>query len=69
MDHMRNLDTDFHTLDLVADRRQLLLERLAAETNLLAEKVRDEYAKGEPIKKLARRAGVSRPTIYSWLGH
>jgi DNA invertase Pin-like site-specific DNA recombinase len=66
---MRNLDTDFHTLDLVADRRQLLLERLAVETDLLAEKVREEYAKGEPIKKLARRAGVSRPTIYSWLNH
>ena len=66
---MRNLDTDFHTLDLVADRRQLLLERLAVETDLLAEKVREEYTKGEPIKKLARRAGVSRPTIYAWLNH
>ena len=66
---MRNLDTDFQTLDLVADRRQLLLERLAVETDLLAEKVREEYAKGEPIKKLARRAGVSRPTIYAWLNH
>lgn len=66
---MRNLDQNFYTLDLTADRRQLLLERLAIETDLLAEKVREEYAKGEPIKKLARRAGVSRPTIYSWLGH
>lgn len=66
---MRNLDQNFYTLDLTADRRQLLLERLAIETELLAEKVREEYAKGEPIKKLARRAGVSRPTIYSWLGH
>lgn len=64
---MRNLDTDFHTLELVADRRYLLLERLDKETELLAQKVREEYAKGEPIKKLARRAGVSRPTIYSWL--
>jgi DNA-binding transcriptional ArsR family regulator len=64
---MRNLDTDFQTLDLVADRRDLLLERLAIETDLLAEKVREEYAKGEPIKKLARRAGVSRPTVYAWL--
>lgn len=69
MDPMRNLDQNFYTLDLTADRRQLLLERLAIETELLAEKVREEYAKGEPIKKLARRAGVSRPTIYSWLGH
>jgi hypothetical protein len=67
VDPMRNLDTNFHTLDLVADRRDLLLERLAIETDLLAEKVREEYAKGEPIKKLARRAGVSRPTIYAWL--
>ena len=66
---MRNLDTNFQTFELVADRRQLLLERLAVETDLLAEKVREEYAKGEPIKKLARRAGVSRPTIYAWLGH
>jgi transposase len=66
---MRNPDIDFQTLDLVADRRQLLLERLAVETDSLAEKVREEYAKGEPIKKLARRAGVSRPTIYAWLGH
>jgi DNA invertase Pin-like site-specific DNA recombinase len=64
---MRNQDTDFYTLDLVADKRDLLLERLAIETDLLAEKVREEYAKGEPIKKLARRAGVSRPTIYAWL--
>jgi hypothetical protein len=64
---MRNLDTDFQTIDLLAYRRELLLERLATETDLLAEKVREEYAKGEPIKKLARRAGVSRPTIYAWL--
>jgi AcrR family transcriptional regulator len=64
---MRNLDTDFQTLELVADRRDMLLERLDKETRLLADKVREEHAKGEPINKLARRAGVSRPTVYSWL--
>jgi DNA invertase Pin-like site-specific DNA recombinase len=69
VDPMRNLDVDIQSLDLVADRRELLLERLTVETNLLAEKVREEYAKGEPIKKLARRARVTRSTIYSWLNH
>jgi hypothetical protein len=66
---MRNLDLDIQSLELAADRRELLLERLTLETNLLAEKVREEYAKGEPIKKLARRARVTRQTIYSWLDH
>lgn len=56
------------TLDIIAERRKWQLENLEKNTELLAQYVRDEYAAGVEISKLAKRAGVSRPTIYRWVG-
>lgn len=56
------------TLDTIAQRRQWQLEHLEKNTELLAQYVRDEYAQGEEISRLAKRANVSRPTIYRWIG-
>lgn len=56
------------TLDIIAERRRWQLEQLEKNTELLAEYVRDEHANGEEISSLAKRAGVSRPTVYRWIG-
>lgn len=56
------------TLDIIAERRKWQLEQLEKNTELLAQYVRDEYEAGTEISKLAKRAGVSRPTIYRWTG-
>lgn len=56
------------TLDIIAERRRWQLEQLEKNTELLAQFVRDEAAQGAEISKLAKRAGVSRPTIYRWTG-
>ena len=56
------------TLDIIAERRRWQLEQLEKNTEILADFVRDEFAEGKEISNLAKRAGVSRPTIYRWLG-
>lgn len=56
------------TLDIIAERRRWQLEQLEKNTEILADFVRDEYEEGVEISKLAKRAGVSRPTVYRWLG-
>lgn len=56
------------TLDIIAERRKWQLEQLEKNTELLAQYVRDEHEAGAEISKLAKRAGVSRPTIYRWTG-
>lgn len=56
------------TLDTIAQRRQWQLENLEKNTELLAQYVREEYANGVDIVTLSRRAFVSRPTIYRWIG-
>lgn len=56
------------TLDIIAERRRWQLEQLEKNTEILAQYVRDEYQAGAEISKLAKRAGVSRPTVYRWTG-
>ena len=56
------------TLDIIAERRRWQLEQLEKNTELLAEYVREEHSNGEEISRLAKRAGVSRPTVYRWIG-
>lgn len=56
------------TLDIIAERRRWQLEQLEKNTEVLAQFVRDEHAKGVEIASLSKRAGVSRPTIYRWIG-
>jgi transposase-like protein len=56
------------TLSQLADLREWQLERLEKVTHNLRERVREEYEEGANIKALAKKAGVTRRTIYSWLG-
>lgn len=63
-----NIESDTHeTLETIAERRQWRLEQLEQTTELLARKVRDEYGDETDITNLAKRARVSRPTIYRWI--
>ena len=57
------------TLETVAERRAWRLDQLEQTTELLAIMVRDAYVEGMEITELAKRARVSRPTIYRWIQH
>lgn len=64
---------DFHSYDnMTIEQLSLIREqgikRVDTVTKVMRDQVREEHAKGTPILKLARRAGVTRPTIYAWLG-
>jgi DNA-binding XRE family transcriptional regulator len=61
-------DLQEQNLQQLADLREWQLERLAKVTNSLRERVREEYEAGTNIKQLAKKAGVTRRTIYAWLG-
>jgi transposase-like protein len=52
----------------LATIRDYGLERLHKVTEALKTQVRAEHANGVPIKRLARTAGVTRRTIYAWIG-
>jgi transposase-like protein len=54
-------------LNQLADLREWQLERLEKVTRELRKRVQEEYAEGANIKALAKKAGVTRRTIYSWL--
>jgi transposase-like protein len=60
-------DLQEKNLQQLADLRVWQLERLERVTNELRSKVRDEYREGANIKQLAKKAGVTRRTIYAWL--
>lgn len=65
-----NIDIDKgETLETVAERRAWRLDQLEQTTELLAVMVRDAYAEGMEITELAKKARVSRPTIYRWIQH
>lgn len=64
---MWNIDEGTETLEIAAEKRRWLLEQLDKRTYSLIEHVKEEAARGESINRLAKRAGVSRVTIYSWL--
>ena len=53
--------------ETLGDKRRWLLERAEQIEQQLIEKVREDYAKGVPIKRIAQKAQVSRPTIYRWI--
>jgi transposase-like protein len=55
-------------LSQLADLREWQLERLEKVTGELRRRVQTEYEAGANIKALAKKAGVTRRTIYSWLG-
>lgn len=64
---------DFHsydtmTIEQLSEIRRQGMKKIDLVTNVMRDQVREEYANGTPVLKLAKRAGVTRPTIYSWLG-
>jgi len=58
---------DSMTLPQLADIRAQGIERVDAVTNSLKQQVKVAHNEGVNIQKIARQAGVTRPTIYSWL--
>jgi transposase-like protein len=63
-----DLEAERETLDQLADKRAWQLERLDKIQSQLKERVIEAYRDGESIQSLAKRAGVSRVTVYSWVG-
>lgn len=60
-------DYEGMTAEQLATIREYALNRVAIVTEALKRAVRDEHAKGTDIKKIARKSGVTRRTIYAWL--
>jgi hypothetical protein len=61
-------DLEDMSLPQLADLREWQLQRLEKVTYRLRERVREDYEAGTNIKQLAKKAGVTRRTIYAWLG-
>jgi transposase-like protein len=55
------------TLESLADKRTWLLERVELYENEIIEHVREEYLKGASARNIAKRAGVTHPTVLKWL--
>ena len=62
-----NYDLHEQSLEQLADLRVWQLERVEKVTAELRTAVREEYQQGATIKALAKKAGVTRRTIYAWL--
>jgi transposase-like protein len=54
-------------LDQLADLRAWQLERLERVSQALRARVRAEYTRGDNIKRLAKKLGVTRATVYAWV--
>ena len=63
-----NYDLEELTLPQLADLREWQLERLEKVTHQLKARVNTEYATGSEVKALAKKCGVTRVTMYRWLG-
>lgn len=69
---MDDMTYPFHSYDdmsvkQLADIREQGLERVQTVTDVLKQQVKTAHDEGTNIKRLAEQAGVTRPTIYSWL--
>jgi len=69
---MDDMTYPFHSYDdmsvkQLADIREQGLERVQTVTDVLKQQVKTAHDEGVNIKRLAEQAGVTRPTIYSWL--
>ena len=63
---------DYHSydqmpLDQLAHIRSDGMERVDQITEVIKQKVIEERDNGTPITKIAAIAGVTRPTVYSWI--
>jgi transcriptional regulator with XRE-family HTH domain len=55
------------TLESLADKRAWLLERVGQYESEIINFVREEYLKGASARSIAKRAGVTHPTVLKWL--
>jgi transposase-like protein len=55
------------TLETLADKRTWLLERVETYEREIIEHVRAEYLKGHSARNIAKRAGVTHPTVLKWI--
>ena len=58
---------DDMTVSQLAQIRDYGLDRVQTVTEVMKRRVKEQAAEGAEIKKLARQAGVTRQTIYSWI--
>jgi hypothetical protein len=65
MEDFRNYDD--LTLEQLGDLRAWQLERLERVSEALRARVRAEHTPGDNIKRLAKKLGVTRATVYAWL--
>ena len=66
MDDYRTYDD--LTMEQLADLRAWQLERLERVSQALRARVRAEHTEGDNIQRLAKKLGVTRATVYAWLG-
>jgi DNA invertase Pin-like site-specific DNA recombinase len=62
-----NYDLADQTLEQLADLRAWQLARVEKVTTELRSRVRDQYREGVKLSTLAKKAGVTRRTVYAWL--
>jgi transposase-like protein len=55
------------TLETLADKRAWLLERVETYEKEIIEHVRAEHEKGISARNIAKRAGVTHPTVLKWI--
>jgi transposase-like protein len=55
------------TLETLADKRTWLLERVETYEREIIEHVRAEAEKGHSARNIAKRAGVTHPTVLKWI--
>jgi DNA invertase Pin-like site-specific DNA recombinase len=55
------------TLESLADKRAWLLERVEQYETEIVQFAKDAYLKGESARGIAKRAGVTHPTVLKWL--
>ena len=66
-DMEKSYDYDAMSMEQLADLRAWQLERLERVSQALRARVRERYQKGDNIKHLAAKLGVTRPTVYAWI--
>jgi DNA invertase Pin-like site-specific DNA recombinase len=60
-------DYEYMALDQLAVIRDDVLNRLQLVTEAMRLRVLAEHQNGVPVNKIARKAGVTRNTVYAWL--
>ena len=60
-------DIEEMTTQQLADLRAWQLQRLEVLTEAIKRRVQDEYQQNDNIMSIAKKAGVTRRTVYAWV--